>query len=1004
MRREELFMDILGGLDEKYVSMAMPRSCGHSTVGDTGNVIEIKPVEVSPEVSRKDLRIYWITRTLGMAAAAVLIVGAAVLLIMNWDKIAVRGPDTPSVVTTDNTTMTEPSIIITDSTTADEDPATPDTDNFSSFTAADEWEKEQRRQAFYYPYFAINTIPDNLIALADPNELEKWELMSVDITTTPPESITDYANICTFIAHFGISPENAKKALGDEYREYIGRMWQNSEEADRVIDIICSGDLDDNGTVGELINNTTWGFGGKLICPNWLYVHSLDEWKAAGVKAATVSTMYDYYINNDVLNEEQTAEFKAKIDQYIAENKQGEVSEYVYDEDGDVIPVDAADTTAPAEEQPSDDELKALVQQGAEACGLKITVNKLTRASLNLHYVRDRSVRYAEMLAYGISDRYEIQVQKGDTWQTYDPVNLQRWNDEEMWFDSLLGIGGEEYGDEEDDLILFYGSNMYESEIPNGHYRIAKTVGVKSEITGAFLGQLTAYAEFTIDALTQNLFDIATSLENVTPEGATWIVWQDGHDYFYVKRNLGYYLSYIIERMNTKGEWEEVQHNPNDFAPDIEPLNENGVTNIAINWKRVYGSLPDGTYRLSKPFVNYAYDSTGKAQILNCCNYYSVEFVIGEGKPDWGIKLSVKGDVTAEGLTLVISQRGGTYTGELEYGEPYSIERKNGDKWEPLEYFDGAVWHDLAYFVEPNTDKEEKLDWRWLYGTLPAGTYRIAKEFMDFRGSGDYDKQTFYVPFKITDDMASKLGIALRALKYNARTMTLQIVQTGDTGYEKIGTNPYRYTIERKTDGIWQSYYAPQAGVPTPDLGLKVKNSGVTEYQFDWSEAAGSLPVGDYRLGMTFSCGDITETRYCEFTIEEGMTNEFGIAVRALEISRTGGKFAIESVSGSIDGLATYTNDFRIQKQTGSGKWKDVEKLHTDGNTDIRVSHIGLHTGAGYIGQTEEVDWLTLYGKLANGHYRIVKTFREDVDGDARQIDVCGEFDINADTPETLSD
>ena len=46
-----------------------------------------------------------------MAAVTFLIVGAAVLLIMNWDKIVVRDPDTPPVVTTDITTVTDPSVI-----------------------------------------------------------------------------------------------------------------------------------------------------------------------------------------------------------------------------------------------------------------------------------------------------------------------------------------------------------------------------------------------------------------------------------------------------------------------------------------------------------------------------------------------------------------------------------------------------------------------------------------------------------------------------------------------------------------------------------------------------------------------------------------------------------------------------------------------------------------------------------------------------------------------------
>ena len=35
------------------------------------------------------------------------------------------------------------------------------------------------------------------------------------------------------------------------------------------------------------------------------------------------------------------------------------------------------------------------------------------------------------------------------------------------------------------------------------------------------------------------------------------------------------------------------------------------------------------------------------------------------------------------------------------------------------------------------------------YDKLPAGTYRICKDFMDFRGAGDYDEALFYAEFEI---------------------------------------------------------------------------------------------------------------------------------------------------------------------------------------------------------------------------------------------------------------
>lgn len=107
-------MDLIGELDDNYIALAMSRPKRRAIVSETRNITFVQPVEIENNVSKRELRLYYITRVLGMAAVTFLIVGAAVLLIMNWDKIMVRDPDTPPVVTTDVTTVTEPSIITTD--------------------------------------------------------------------------------------------------------------------------------------------------------------------------------------------------------------------------------------------------------------------------------------------------------------------------------------------------------------------------------------------------------------------------------------------------------------------------------------------------------------------------------------------------------------------------------------------------------------------------------------------------------------------------------------------------------------------------------------------------------------------------------------------------------------------------------------------------------------------------------------------------------------------------
>lgn len=120
-------------------------------------------------------------------------------------------------------------------------------------------------------------------------------------------------------------------------------------------------------------------------------------------------------------------------------------------------------------------------------------------------------------------------------------------------------------------------------------------------------------------------------------------------------------------------------------------------------------------------------------------------------KPDWGITLTAK-NVTSKGMTLVCSQSGGEITGELECGSDYSLLVNTNGAWNAVPYLvDEVAWTAEAYYLPLDGSIEFELKWERLYGELPAGTYRIVKGFMDFRGPGDYDSATFHTEFEITE-------------------------------------------------------------------------------------------------------------------------------------------------------------------------------------------------------------------------------------------------------------
>ncbi len=123
-----------------------------------------------------------------------------------------------------------------------------------------------------------------------------------------------------------------------------------------------------------------------------------------------------------------------------------------------------------------------------------------------------------------------------------------------------------------------------------------------------------------------------------------------------------------------------------------------------------------------------------------------------EAQWDWGITLTAE-DVTPAGLTLTCTQSGGSPTGRLQTGSYYSLEAQEGENWvsvEALPHDFEVGWTDEAWLIPMEDTVQWTVDWEWLYGPLPAGTYRLGKEIIDFRDSGDFDKQMAYAQFTIS--------------------------------------------------------------------------------------------------------------------------------------------------------------------------------------------------------------------------------------------------------------
>ncbi len=128
---------------------------------------------------------------------------------------------------------------------------------------------------------------------------------------------------------------------------------------------------------------------------------------------------------------------------------------------------------------------------------------------------------------------------------------------------------------------------------------------------------------------------------------------------------------------------------------------------------------------------------------------YIVPIAITEDK--WGLRLYIENE-TAESCTVVFEQLGGGPEGNLQTGDWYKLEKYTDGEWEdvPSEIpEEQRVWNDIAYNIEKNELSKFELNWKWLYGRLEPGTYRISKEVMDFKSPGNFEENVYTWQFVI---------------------------------------------------------------------------------------------------------------------------------------------------------------------------------------------------------------------------------------------------------------
>ncbi len=196
-------------------------------------------------------------------------------------------------------------------------------------------------------------------------------------------------------------------------------------------------------------------------------------------------------------------------------------------------------------------------------------------------------------------------------------------------------------------------------------------------------------------------------------------------------RELTYYGMYTLAYCR---DWFE-EGNPSDLRGALMAVVSQDIAK-GYGWSQVTDKL----YRDARQW----YDGYGKEWI-----FVPLGLVQESPKMDWGITLSAE-NVTADGLELTITQSGGSPTGELQFGSAFYLMVRQGDVWKMVPVIiDNGAWTMTARKIPMEGSVTFAVDWAWLHGTLPAGKYRLIKEIDDFRGTGNFDTQAYYVEFEI---------------------------------------------------------------------------------------------------------------------------------------------------------------------------------------------------------------------------------------------------------------
>ena len=355
-------------------------------------------------------------------------------------------------------------------------------------------------------------------------------------------------------------------------------------------------------------------------------------------------------------------------------------------------------------------------------------------------------------------------------------------------------------------------------------------------------------------------------------------------EFHYSDDSATYQISeeYSVEALKA-GIWQEVTRlNDKPAANEIAIVTAEGADHDAwsiLKWEDVYGPLTDGNYRIRKE-ITKAYD-TGNSETTPVY----IEFTIG-GTAEEYITYSLK-DITPTGANLYEHEKVDDSVALVYNQEGFWLETLQNGQWlymEPTENVNSVLPQEKYYIHELHYPSSHiELDWSNLYGNLPEGTYRIAREITNtdptvLRLCTVYGEFTIGETASEGSTASNDWGVSIKPDRVSRTGATALFAYSGSIPGEEGAELTYGdfLSLDRLVDGNWvpcdelagYNYFVGDSSYPVVD------GYGMVH---EWPERFGELTDGHYRLGklVTLERADGSgESRmvYGEFTLPDSVS------------------------------------------------------------------------------------------------------------------------------------